>query len=119
LSTHPIIFSGSLFFKATTPLFTSSFLRIAYQLVTMDTDDMPDFMAAPEPVGGGTADEMLDEADELENLLEDALEEAAEEEEEDAGNGAAPMEIPNAAAHASAAQPTPIPALGKFIEYSM
>ena len=83
-----------------------------YILVKMDTDDMPDFMAAP---AGGTADEMLDEADELENLLEDALEENEEEEEEEQ---AVPMATettttPAPVKAAPAAQPTPIATLGK------
>jgi len=74
----------------------------------MDTDDMPDFTAAP-PAGGGTADEILDEADELENLLEDALEEAENEDEA----AAVPMALETTtAAPLPAPQPTPNAALG-------
>jgi len=76
----------------------------------MDTDDMPDFMAA-RPAGGGTADEMLDEADELENLLEDALEEA---EQEDEGEAVPMAQETTTVAPLPAAQPAPIAALGKF-----
>lgn len=71
---------------------------------------MPDFTAAP-PAGAGTADEILDEADELENLLEDALEEAENEDEE----AAVPMALgKTTAAPLPAAQPTPNAALGNF-----
>jgi hypothetical protein len=80
----------------------------------MDTDDMPDFMAAaPAPGEGGTADEMLDEADELENLLEDALEEAEEEEAEETAT--APMSadvVTNDQVFSPVPLPNPIAALG-------
>ncbi len=72
---------------------------------------MPDITGLP-PADGGTADEMLDDADELENLLEDALEENEEEEEEE--QATAPMEVATAAP-AMPAQPTPSTALGKQI----
>jgi hypothetical protein len=80
----------------------------------MDTEDMPDITGLP-PADGGTADEMLDDADELENLLEDALEENEDEEEEE--QAPAPMEVAAAAPAmpAPAAQPTPSTALGKQI----
>jgi hypothetical protein len=53
----------------------------------MDSEDMPDLGF---DLGlGGTADDMLDEDDELENMLEDAFEQQVEAEEEAAG-GAAP-----------------------------
>ena len=46
-----------------------------------NTEDMPDFMAmAAASKLPGDADDILDEADELEGMLEDALEEAMEEE---------------------------------------
>ena len=45
-----------------------------------DAEDMPDFTAVVAQQGPGTVDDMLDEADELEDMLEVALEEAEEEE---------------------------------------
>jgi len=65
---------------------------------------MPDFTAAP-PAGGGTADEILDEAD------EDALAEAENEDEE----AAVPMASETTtSAPLLAPQPTPDAALGNF-----
>jgi hypothetical protein len=46
----------------------------------MSDDDMPDLMAGPGALAGGTADDILDENDEMDAMLEEAMEETEAEE---------------------------------------